>query len=82
MAVVIGKSNLLFGMPPDGPRTPIELSDEDMLKVRVRYRNDEFAQCWIKTTMGIRHFYLGWKEGAENVLEPIMEMEQGANYRK
>lgn len=67
---------VIWGIPENANTIPIILPD-DCVKVRVRFRNDDFAKCWIKTSYGIRQFYLKWTDGK---MEPYLE--QGSNYRK
>lgn len=73
-------SPLIFGIPENANHIPIEIdNDMDCTKMRVRFRPDDFAKIWLKTSCGIRAFYLGWTE-CGSALKPMVEM--AANYRK
>lgn len=77
MNLIVGSVPIVWGVPPNANRIPIELPD-DVVKVRIRFRNTDFARCWLKTSKGIRAFYLGWNESKTH-LKPMIE--QGSNYR-
>lgn len=78
---VISNERLVFGVPYNSNRIPIEIKDEaDFIKMRVRFRNDDFARLWIKTSLGIRAFYLAWTNDSQTYLKPVYE--QGSNYQR
>lgn len=82
MSAIIGSSKDMpvFGLVDNANRIPIEIDDAlDVVKMRARFRNDDFAKIWLKTSCGIRFFYLGWNE-SKTALRPILE--QASNYRK
>ena len=71
-AAIHGNHNVVFGV-----KAPLPLKGFPQGRIRLRIRNTGFAQAFVKSESGIRHFYISEKEG---FWTPIYE--QGSNHRE
>ena len=71
-AVIIGASDMVWGVQSAKP-----LRGFPDGKVRIRVRSADFAQAFVKTRDGIRHFYI---QSIDGFWQP--KFEQGSNHRE
>lgn len=71
-AVIIGASDMVWGVKP-----PLPLKGFPSGRVKLRLRNTDFAQGFVKTADGIRRFYIAEVGGFWTP-----KFEQGANHRE
>ena len=71
-ATIIGQNDMVWGV-----REPKPLNGFPPGRVRLRMRNTDFAQAFVKTHTGIRHFFI-----CEEDEYWCPKFEQGSNYRE
>ena len=70
--VIIGNSDIVWGVQP-----PLPLKGFPSGRVRIRQRNTDFVQAFVKTETGVRHFYVAKKDNFW-----IPKFEQASNNRE
>ncbi len=75
-ATLVSLTGIIRGVPTDEQKSAPVHGLPEGAKIRFRFRNDDFARCFVKTPHGIKHYIPEFIDGAW-ILNP--KLQQGEN---
>lgn len=80
--MIVGSHSVCWGSDPRWAALPIVNLPSDAIKIRRRLRNNDVAQCFVKTPSGISRHYLSPIGSISNCQAIELWQNIGGNYRE